>query len=115
MGEVYEAEDLEQGHAVAIKTVRGELVSQDHVFWLKREVETARRIHHPNVCRVFDLVETQNSAGSPVVFLTMELLAGETLAEKLRREGAMSERQALPLLRQMVAPLAAAHPAGGVH
>jgi tetratricopeptide (TPR) repeat protein len=115
MGEVYEAEDLEQGHPVAIKTVRGELVSQDHVFWLKREVETARRIQHPNVCRVFDLVEIQSSSGSPVVFLTMELLAGETLAAKLRREGAMSERQALPLLRQMVAALAAAHQAGVVH
>jgi len=121
MGEVYEAEDLEQGHPVAIKTVRGELATQDHVFWLKREVETARRIQHPNVCRVFDLVETQSSwdrppgLSAPIVFLTMELLAGETLAEKLRREGAMSERQALPLLRQMVAALAAAHQAGVVH
>jgi tetratricopeptide (TPR) repeat protein len=115
MGEVYEAEDLELGHSVAIKTVRGEFVTKDHVFWLKREVETARRIQHPNVCRVFDLVETQTSSGSPVVFLTMELLAGETLAAKLCREGAMSERQALPLLRQLVAALAAAHQAGVVH
>jgi tetratricopeptide (TPR) repeat protein len=115
MGEVYEAEDLELGHPVAVKAIRNDVASPDHVFWLKREVHSARRIEHPNVCRVFDLVETQSASGSPIIFLTMELLAGETLAEKLRREGAMGERQALPLLRQMVAALAAAHRAGVIH
>ena len=115
MGEVYEAEDLELGSRIAVKAVRGELANADHVFWLKREVQAARRIQHPNVCRVFDLVETQSMSGSPVVFLTMELLAGETLAQKLHRDGALTERQALPLLRQMVAALAAAHRAGVVH
>ena len=115
MGEVYEAEDLELGSRIAVKAVRGELANADHVFWLKREVQAARRIQHPNVCRVFDLVEAQSVSGSPVVFLTMELLAGETLTQKLRRDGALTERQALPLLRQMVAALAAAHRAGVVH
>jgi tetratricopeptide (TPR) repeat protein len=115
MGEVYEAEDLELGHRIAVKAVRSELANADHVFWLKREVSAARRIQHPNVCSVFDLVEAQTISGSPVVFLTMELLAGETLTQKLRREGALTERQALPLLRQMVAALAAAHQAGVVH
>ena len=78
IGEVYEAEDLELGCPIAIKAVRSELANADHVFWLKREVQAARRIQHRNVCRVFDLVEAQSISGSPVVFLTMELLAGET-------------------------------------
>jgi serine/threonine protein kinase len=119
MGEVYEADDLELGHRIAIKAIRGEFTDDDHMFWLKREVRSARRIQHPsghpNVCRVYDLVNTQSAAGSRVVFLTMELLVGETLTEKLRREGTHTERQAMPLVRQMVAALAAAHRAGVVH
>lgn len=115
MGEVYEAEDHELGQGIAIKTLRGELAKDDHVFGLKREVRAARSVEHPNVCRVYDLVQTSNAAGGNVVFLTMELLAGETLSDILRREGPMTERQALPLLRHMVAGLAAAHRAGLVH
>jgi len=115
MGEVYEAEDLELGRRIAIKTIRGELAPEDHLHWMKREVQAARRVQHPNVCRVFDVVETQTATRESVVFLTMELLGGETLSEKLRREGPLTERQALPLIRQMVAALAAAHQAGVIH
>jgi tetratricopeptide (TPR) repeat protein len=115
MGEVYEAEDLELGRRIAIKTIRGELAPEDHLHWMKREVQAARRVQHPNVCRVFDVVETQTATRESVVFLTMELLEGETLSEKLRREGPLIERQALPLIRQMVAALSAAHQAGVVH
>ena len=115
MGEVYEAEDRELGERVAIKALRGELAQEDHLLWMKREVQSARRIQHPNVCRVFDLVQTQTASRDSAVFLTMELLEGETLSEKLRREGALSERQAFPLIRQMVAALSAAHQAGVVH
>jgi tetratricopeptide (TPR) repeat protein len=110
MGEVYEADDLDEGRRIAIKTIRGEFAPGDQLHWIKREVQAARRVQHPNVCRVFDVVET-----GAAVFLTMELLEGETLSEKLRRDGPMSERQAFPLIRQMVAALAAAHQAGVVH
>jgi Tfp pilus assembly protein PilF len=110
MGEVYEADDLDGGRRIAIKTIRGEFSPGDQVHWMEREVQAARRIQHNNVCRVFDVVESGSA-----VFLTMELLEGETLSEKLRREGPMSERQAFPLIRQMVAALAAAHQAGVIH
>ena len=115
MGEIYEAEDLELGEPIAIKAIRGELAREDHLFWLKREVQAMRRVQHPNVCRVFDLVQSKTVDGRNIVFLTMELLEGETLSDKLRRDGPMTERQALPLLRQMVAALSAAHKAGVVH
>ena len=110
MGEVYEADDLERGERIAIKVLRAEMATEQHVAWLRREVEAARRIQHPNVCRVFDLVESGQAA-----FLTMELLPGETLAAYLRREGSLTERQAMPWIRQMVAGLSAAHAAGVVH
>ena len=115
MGEVYEAEDRELGQRIAIKAIRGALAQEDHLLWMKREVQSARSIQHPNVCQVFDVVQTRTPSRDSAVFLTMELLEGETLSEKLRREGALSERQAFPLIRQMVAALSAAHQAGVVH
>jgi serine/threonine protein kinase len=110
MGEVYEAEDFERGERIAIKTIRPELAKDTHLSWLRREIELASRIEHPNICRVFDLVQAEGRA-----FLTMELLEGETLAAYLRRHGALSERQALPLIRQMIAGLHAAHSARVIH
>ena len=110
MGEVYEADDLRLGCRIAIKAMRGEFMPEEHLRRIKREVQAAHRIDHPNVCRVFDVVKT-----STAVFLTMELLLGETLSEKLRRDGPITERQALPMIRQMVAALAAAHQAGVSH
>jgi tetratricopeptide (TPR) repeat protein len=110
MGEVYEAEDLERGERIAIKTIRPELAQDTHLSWLQREIALASRIQHPNICRVHDLVRAEGR-----VFLTMEMLEGETLAAHLRRHGALSERQALPIIRQIIAGLNAAHSAGVIH
>ena len=115
MGEVYSAHDLQLDQRIAIKVISGDLATADQLSLLKREVQAARRIQHANVCRVFDLVRTEVARGRSAVFLTMELLEGETLSQKLRREGALTERQALPLIRQMMAALSAAHQAGVVH
>src|SRR5262249_48037287 len=82
---------------------------------LRREVLLARRVGHPNVCRVYELYEAKTAAGEAIQFLTMELLPGETLARTLAREGRMSSTQALPLAKQMCAGLAAAHAEGVVH
>ncbi len=110
MGEVYEAEDFERGERIAIKAIRPELAQDTHLSWLRREIELASRIEHPNICRVYDLVQAEGR-----VFLTMEMLEGETLAAHLRRHGTLSERQALPLIRQMIAGLNAAHSARVIH
>ncbi|MGO4883217.1 MAG: protein kinase domain-containing protein [Bryobacteraceae bacterium] len=115
MGEVYSAHDLQLDQRIAIKVIAGELATVDQVSLLKREVQAARRIQHANVCRVFDLVQTEVARGRRAVFLTMELLEGETLSQKLHRDGALTERQAMPLIRQMVAALFAAHQAGVIH
>jgi tetratricopeptide (TPR) repeat protein/TolB-like protein len=116
MGRVYEAEDLIlRGEQVALKTLRASVHNEEHaVERLKREIALARRVTHPNVCRVFD-VDQHQARGGPITFFTMELLKGDTLAARLRQTGKMSTADARPLLKQMAAALDAAHAAGIVH
>ncbi|MCC6538667.1 MAG: protein kinase, partial [Bryobacterales bacterium] len=113
MGEVYEARDEQLQEAVAVKTLRvgteADLASLER---FKQEIQLARKVSHPNVCRVHDL--WQHAGG--VHFLTMELLLpGETLAARIRRLGKLSPEEALPIAMQLAAGLDAAHAAGIVH
>jgi serine/threonine protein kinase/tetratricopeptide (TPR) repeat protein len=115
MGEVYEAEDLELQERVALKTIRPEISSDERtVARFKQEILLTRKVTHRNVCRIFDLFRDQRESGE-VIFVTMELLRGETLAERLRRQGSMSTAEALPIIEQMATALAAAHREGIVH
>jgi tetratricopeptide (TPR) repeat protein len=119
IGEVYEADDLDLHQKVAIKTLRPEVVGDARAIdLLRREVRLSRAVTHPNVCRVFDLVEepagdADESRGR--MFLTMELVVGESLAERLRRVGRMTPAEALPVAEQLAAGLDAAHAVGIVH
>jgi TolB-like protein/tRNA A-37 threonylcarbamoyl transferase component Bud32 len=119
MGEVYEVDDLVLHDRAALKTVRPEVARDAFAIErFKREIHLARKVTHPNVCRIFDLGQHRPEGapeGSEVLFLTMELLVGETLAERLKREGPMTPEQARPIVRQVLAGLAAAHQAGIVH
>ncbi|MFY9824755.1 MAG: protein kinase, partial [Thermoanaerobaculia bacterium] len=115
MGDVYEAEDLEVGGRVALKTVRAEIARLPGALErFAREIHLARKVTHPNVCRIFD-ISHHGHGEDRVTFLTMELLAGETLEARLQRDGPMRESEALPIVRQMAEGLAAAHRAGVVH
>ncbi len=120
MGEVYEVEDVELKKRIALKTIRPEIArDRDALDRFKREIHLSHRITHPNVCRIFDIFHhTRERAGGgseTVTFLTMELLEGRTLADRLRQDGPMAADEALPLLRQMASALAAAHKVGVVH
>jgi hypothetical protein len=121
MGDVYEAEDTVLQGRVALKTIRPEIAAGTRgVARFKREIHLARQITHPNVCRVFDLgFHKGPSAHAPTanegpLFLTMELLRGETLAERIAH-GRMTVEQALPIAEQLAAALDAAHRAGIIH
>ena len=114
MGEVYEAEDLELERKVALKTVRAEIAAEPrHVERFRREIALAHKVSHPNVCRIFDLGFHQRE--DRVMFLTMELLDGETLSERVRREGRFTPEAAHPIVRQLAEGLHAAHLVGVVH
>jgi tetratricopeptide (TPR) repeat protein len=123
MGEVYEAFDGALGEPVALKTVRPDVAADDLALErFKREIQLARQVTHRNVCRIHDLGAHRSQSavgafypGGEILFVTMELLRGESLADRLAARGPLSEAEALPLIRQMVAALEAAHAAGVVH
>jgi len=109
MGEVYEAHDLMLGERVAIKLLKTGLASVGAIERFLREVQLARRVTHPSVCRLHDVGTDQSR-----VFLTMELLAGETLADRLAR-GPIAFADAARIARATGEGLAAAHAVGVVH
>jgi len=111
MGEVYRAEDLKLSQTVALKFLP-ESIAQDGAAMARfhREVRIARQVSHPNVCRVFDIGQTDG-----LQFLTMEYVDGEDLATLLRRIGHLPSAKALEIARQMCAGLAAAHDHGVIH
>lgn len=120
-GEVYAVEDLSLHECVALKTIHPERASRpDALYRFKDELRLARRVTHPNVCRVFDLgehlaVQEPSGKSHPVMFLTMELLEGETLQAYVARNGRLPPEQILPLAEQMASALDAAHAARIIH
>jgi len=119
MGEVYEAQDTRRDQAVALKTVMPDLLESEKILVrFRREIELASRIQHPNVLRIYDVFDVDyESEEGPVEVPCMvtELLAGETLADRLGRLGALEPEEALPLACQMAEALDASHQAGVVH
>jgi serine/threonine protein kinase len=122
MGEVYEALDTTLSERVALKTIGVESpLDSQGIARMKAEVQLARRVTHPNVCRVFDVgfhrTQTLTAGGEPLIipFLTMELLDGETLRARIASKGALAPEAALAIVAQMAAGLDAAHAAGIVH
>ncbi len=121
MGEVYEAEDLELREQIALKTIRlSHARDASMLERLRKEVQLGRRVSHPNVCRLFDvfrvtLPSTSDQPSIDCAVVTMELLRGTTLADRLRDEGPMPLDAALTVARQIAEGLQAAHEAGVVH
>ncbi|HET9406604.1 MAG TPA: tetratricopeptide repeat protein [Candidatus Sulfotelmatobacter sp.] len=117
MGEVYEAEDLDLRERVALKSIRSELVNDARTLErFKREVHLARKVTHPNVCRIYDLFRHSGTgSGASVVFVAMELLEGQTLAELMQSKARLSVEEAAPIALQMASGLGAAHAVGVLH
>jgi len=111
MGEVYRADDLTLGQAVAVKFLPDEAArNEDLLERFRGEVRIARRVSHPNVCRVYDVGDIDGQT-----FFTMEYVDGEDLASLLRRIGRLPSDKAVEMARQLCAGLAAAHSKGVLH
>jgi non-specific serine/threonine protein kinase len=109
MGVVYAARDERLERSVALKTMSS--LANDETgrkrFW--REARAAASVNHPNVCQIYEIGE---DAGE--LFIAMELLEGEALADRLRR-GPLSVSEAVPVGLGVLAALSALHARGIVH
>lgn len=115
MGEVYEAHDLLLNEQVALKTLRGDLAGDETLLpRFHQEISIARKVTHPNVCRIFEVGIHRAGEQPPLLFFAMELLHGQTLSERIRA-GRLRRDEAFPIAIQLAEGLQAAHSAGIVH
>lgn len=113
MGTVWLAADRQSGERVAVKVLHDHLVTdQEYIERFRTEAEVAALLDHPNVVRVLEL-RLPPAVSRP--YFVMEVLEGETLLDKLHREGALPVDEAVAVVLQALAGLAAVHAAGVVH
>ncbi len=118
MGTVFKARDLRKEEAhdrdpwIAVKVLSGDFREHPAAFIaLQREAKKAQKLAHPNTVTVYDF-----DRDGPIVFMTMELLEGESLKDLLRRHPyGMPFRDVLPIVEGIVSGLAYAHEKGIVH
>ena len=110
MGDVYQATDTKLGRSVAIKFLP-EAFSHDteRVARFQREARVLASLNHSNIAAIHGVEETNNRH-----FLIMELVAGETLADRINR-GAIPVEEALPIAKQIAEALEEAHEKGVIH
>ena len=111
MGEVYRADDTKLDQPVALKFLPARL-ARDPVLLgrLHDEVRLGRQVAHPNVCRIYDIVDWEGAH-----FVAMEYVDGEDLAKLLRRIGRLAHDKAVDIARGIAAGLMAAHAKGVLH
>ncbi len=110
MGEVHEAYDERLDRRVALKLIRPDRVESAAARErLRREARASARLNHPNIVQIYDILQTEEAD-----CIVMELVQGETLAQRLRR-GPLDMGTALPVAREIAAALEEAHAAGIVH
>jgi serine/threonine-protein kinase len=111
MGVVYLAEDTQLERRVAIKTLPSHLMADAQVRQrFLREARTAAALSHPNIVPIYSAAERDG-----VVYFTMGYVEGESLAERLLRDGPLDVPAALAIVRQLALALEAAHAANVVH
>src|ERR1017187_5791634 len=111
MGEVYQAHDTKLGRDVAIK-VLPEAFAHDpeRLSRFQREAKMLASLNHPNIATIHGLEQSGSTS-----YLVMELVAGETLQERVKREGAVPVEEALAIAKQIAEALEAAHEKGIIH
>ena len=111
MGRVYRAFDKKIDEEVALKLIKPEIASERKtVERFRNELKIARKISHPNVCRMHDLNEEGKT-----LYITMEYVRGENLKSVIHRMGILTAGKALSIARQVAEGLVGAHKLGVVH
>lgn len=112
MGMVFKGLQTSVQRPVAIKTLHPQLAMAPTFFErFKREAEIASRLHHPNIITIFDFGRTSDN----LCYYVMEMLEGESLRQRIKREGPFTLRQAAAIIEQSCAGVAHAHHAQVIH
>ncbi|MES1165457.1 MAG: serine/threonine-protein kinase, partial [Verrucomicrobiota bacterium] len=112
MGAVYLAEHPDIGRRVAVKVLRAEMIKDPQLLQrFLNEARAANAIRHPNIIEILDSGSTID--GTP--YLVMELLEGEVLSSRIRRQGRLPLADALEFAYQAASALAAAHEKAIIH
>ena len=115
MGEVYQAEDLQLG-IIALKTIRHGIGSSETFERFRQEVQMARRLTGPQVCRIHELyLLPATGKHQATAFLTMEYLEGVTLSSKIRDGGPLPWKEALNITLEICEGLRIIHENGIIH
>jgi serine/threonine protein kinase/Tol biopolymer transport system component len=110
MGEVYQATDTKLGRSVAIKVLPEEFAKDaDRIARFQREAKLLASLNHPNIAAIYGLEKSDGTH-----FLVMELIEGDTLAERIK-VGAIPVEESLKLALQIAEGLEAAHEKGVIH
>jgi serine/threonine protein kinase len=108
MGEVYQAHDTKLGRDVAIKLLPEAFAHDpERLSRFQREAKMLAALNHPNIATIHGLEQSNGTS-----YLVMELVSGETLAERVKREGALPVEEALAICKQIAEALEAAHEKG---
>jgi len=95
MGEVYQAHDTKLGRDVAIKVLPEAFAyDPERLSRFQREAKMLASLNHPNIATIYGLEQSNG-----IQYLVMELVAGETLAERVKREGAVPIEESLAICR----------------
>src|SRR5271169_3038483 len=111
MGEVYKAHDTKLRRDVAIKVLPESFARDaDRLARFRREAQLLASLNHPNIATIYNIEDSNNTT-----YLVMELVPGDTLAERIKRDGAVPVEEALVIAKQIAEALEAAHEKGIIH
>ena len=112
MGEVYRAEHVTIHRMFAIKLMHVHIAEKsESLARFQREANAAAQLDHPHICQVTDFDSTENGD----FYLVMEYLKGETLRDRLEREGTIDLKSVFRIMYDLLGALECAHEAGIVH
>src|SRR5262245_29568124 len=111
MGSVWRARHMETGQIVAIKIMPAHMASNPTLLRrFEQEFRAASRLDHPNIVRALDYGDTGNTP-----YLVMEFVEGESLGQKIERDGKMPEAESIRIIAQVAQGLHRAHKQGIIH
>src|ERR1700686_2218658 len=111
MGEVYKAHDTKLRRDVAIKVLPESFARDaDRLARFRRGGELLPSPNHPNIATIYNIEDSNGTT-----YLVMELVPGETLADRIKREGAVPVEESLTIAKQIAEALEAAHEKGIIH